>query len=102
MDNSTIYMNYNDTLSKASELRELAQRLQDTTAKPLEDTADNLGTVWTGDTAELYRRKLQRLSSTFSSRANVLNGFAGGLESSAERLRKVEELAISLFNRNGS
>ena len=37
-----------------------------------------------------------------SAAKTVHHGFAGGLESSAERLRKVEELAISLFNRNGS
>ena len=102
MDDSTIYMNYKDTLDKASQLRQLAQSLQSMTADQLQEIADNLDPVWEGDAAELYKRKLRTLSGTFSSRAGVIEGFADGLESSADRLRRVEELAISLFNRNGS
>ena len=53
MENSTIYINFNDTIQKAESLIELANQLRALSNGSLKETGSNLNGVWSGDAAEM-------------------------------------------------
>ena len=99
MENSTIYINFNDTIQKAESLIELANQLRTLSNGSLKETGSNLNGVWSGDAAEMYKNSLYDLAERIDKHANAVELAANGLKGSAERLLNLEKIAIDIFSK---
>lgn len=94
---SSIIIDYEDTLKKADELEELADEIENRVLKNLSDTAGAARGTWTGSTAEKYQSKNKRLMDKLSGHARDLRRTAEGLRKAAKRFKRAEERAKAIF-----
>lgn len=92
-----IDIDYQDTLKKADRLEALASNLRSISTRNLQDLQAGVGRTWRGSAAELYRKRTQTFSRQVESQAKELQNMARSLRAAAERYRRLEELANSIF-----
>ena len=78
-----IYISYQNVLSKADELEELAGRLVSIKDNELDSLRSSLSLNWDGSSAEEMKKKLNQLNDKLNNSINELNYAAGVLKQQA-------------------
>lgn len=92
-----IDIDYQDTLRKANRLEALANDLRGISTRNLQDLQAGVGRSWRGSAAELYKKRTRTFSNQIEAQARELQRMARSLRASAERYRRLENLANSIF-----
>ena len=96
---SGILVDFQDTFQKVREIEALSVKVKNIAIQRTDAISENVSSVWTGDAANRYQKKINKLSTKIKKRANALETNAAGLKSSATRLKRAEEYAQSLFSK---
>ena len=95
----SIQMHYRDTLRKADRLEELAAELLKVAGTELADVEQQTSAMWRGAGCDRYHTKHAQMADLAKKHARQLRDAAKALRSSAERLYKVEMMALEIFRR---
>ena len=87
-----INVNYRDLMNKAGELEALADRLDRNYAARIRQMRAELNGCWTGDSAEFYKKKLDKLASITKNRSKELRNAAAALRISAQKYYLLEQI----------
>lgn len=94
----SIEINFQDTLDKAGRLEELADDMNSICNNEIAQTSGAIATNWEGDGANFYRKALDQTNKKLINKADALKRTAESLGKSARRLKKLEEMAQSIFS----
>lgn len=89
----TIRFNYNKAISKARELDELAQRLENLAKRDMNDTLTAVSQGWKGDNSDLFAAKGRKARDDMIECAKQLRRLAAAIRTAAEKVRAAEERA---------
>ncbi len=92
-----IDIDYQDTLKKADRLESLANDLQSISTRNLQDLQASMSRTWRGSASELCKKRTQTFSRQIEAQAKELQNMARSLRASADRYRRLEALANSIF-----
>ena len=87
-----INVNYRDLMNKARELEALADRLDRNYTARIKQMRAELSGCWTGDCAEFYKKKLDKLASITKTRSKELRNAAAALRISAQKYYLLEQI----------
>lgn len=93
-----IDIDFGDTIGKAEQIKEKAEEINSISCANLGQDFDRLASAWKGDSGELYISKALKINRTIANKSDELKKTAEALKGKAERLRKVEELGVSIFS----
>ena len=94
---AAIEINYQDVMKKAERLEALAADLRRLSANDLQELLAGVGHGWNGSAAELYKKRTRTMSHQIEGRAKELESMAKNLQRAAERYRRLEVLANTIF-----
>lgn len=94
-----INVDIGDTLRKAEQISQLSKDVSGVVSGELEAISTGVPTVWTGDGAQKYQRKLDKINQRINNRAKSLKSTAVGVRASAIRIQRAEAYALSLFQK---
>lgn len=94
---SSIDINYHDMIKKAERLESLAGDLRLIVSNNLNDMRSGANQNWKGSSAELCKKRMQQLSHRIDGQAKSLQSAASELRAAAERYRRLESIANSIF-----
>lgn len=92
-------VDFQDSLRKAQQISQLSGEVRTTAQSNIDDIEKNIPSVWSGDGADKYRKKINKISTRVKNRADMLQRNASGLKTSANRMKRAEEYALSLFSK---
>ena len=92
-----IEINFQDTIAKANRLEELAEKMNTICTGEIAEAGGNIAVNWEGDARELYKQSLERVNQRLINEAKSLRQIAQLMGKGARRLKKVEDLAKSIF-----
>lgn len=97
-----IRFDYENALTQASRLEELANNIQRRVVRPMDSTAQDLHAAWTGTSANDFIRKEQDLRGQVAQTEQDLRDIASDIRTIARRLYNAEmdalRVAQSLFS----
>lgn len=96
---ANIIVDFRDTFNKVKRIEQLSNQVNRIATRTVDGIGENIPSVWTGDGADRYQKKLNKINARIKKRAQDLNKNARGLEASANRLKKAEEYAKTLFSK---
>lgn len=94
-----IKVDFQDTINKAKELEDYSDKIK-RVSQDLNSISDSLLCGWKGAASERYIKKMNQVSSKINCRAKSLKKNAEGIEKSAKRLKKIDELGATLFGKH--
>lgn len=94
---SVIEINYQDMVKKAERLESLAGNLRSIASRDLSDMQSSVNQGWKGSSAELCKKRMRQMAHRIESQAKSLQNAANALRTSAERYRRLENLANNIF-----
>ena len=96
---ANIVVDFQDTLNKVKQIEQLSVEVRNVSKNNLNGISGNIPSVWSGDAAKRYQKKINKIDARVRNRATALEKNASGLKTSVTRLKRVEEYAQSLFSR---
>ena len=97
MTGEQIYLNYYDTLAKATRLEELAHSLRSNAIMLEENTASCISTGWEGHTMNEFAKKNMRYCEKVNAHAHKLEVCAGLLRCAAQEYYRTEMAMLSII-----
>ncbi len=88
---------YDGIIARAKELDELADSLLSLVNNNVGESTQSVRQSWTGDSGELYVRKVNDTAGRLRQRARDLQNASASLKSSAERMRNADLIAITIL-----
>lgn len=89
-----IDINFNNTISKAGELEDIAEELKRLAEKDFDSVLQTLSGNWTGENASAYISKGLKLEEELKDSSSEIAHIAGALRSSAKRIHDAEMKAL--------
>lgn len=98
MNSTTIEFEYNQALSQANRLEEIAHNMRTLSQSDIENAIENLRSGWQGDAATLFAEKGYQLSQKGVSVASDLEKAAQSIRRIAKQIRNAEMAALAIIN----
>lgn len=96
---ANIVVDFQDTLNKVKKMEQLSVEVRDVANKHVDEIGNNIPSVWSGDGAGRYQKKIKKIDTRIKNRAKALERNASGLKASVNRLKRAEEYAKNLFSK---
>lgn len=87
-----------DTENKVRKLGEVSRNIS-TAGKQIGNVAGTTTSVWVGDCANEYKKKVSKMENRTYSRSRSISNISNGLSKSVNNLKAVESFGASLFGR---
>jgi len=94
-----INMNIPEVRKQAKLLKNASQDLTNNSVRPLEESNKRMASVWTGNTAEAFRRFSEQATQMLKSNAKDLNEIGEFLESTCREMERAEAAAKQKVSR---
>ncbi|NLT15701.1 MAG: hypothetical protein GXY05_15345 [Clostridiales bacterium] len=88
-----IKFDYNQTISQAKQLEELATDMQNQCVKKMGSVYENVAAAWTGEAAKTYLKYIQGVSDDLSKKAKYLRDVAAFLREAAKKIQAADAAA---------
>ncbi|MBO5159772.1 MAG: WXG100 family type VII secretion target [Lachnospiraceae bacterium] len=96
---ANIVVDFRDTLNKVKEIEQLSVDVLKIANNNIDEISESIPSVWSGDAAKRYQKKISKINKKIKKRANALEKNAVGLKASVNRLKRAEEYAQRLFSK---
>ena len=89
----SIRFNYNETISQAKLLDELANDIQNQCCKKMSEICDNLEAAWSGDAASSYKKYVSGVRDDLVKKAKYMKDTAEFLRNTAKKMQAADAVA---------
>ena len=95
---SEIYFNYNKAMEQASQLDDIAKRLNNAASQDVERILNDVNSAWKSDSASAYIQKGQKVEADMSTTVSNIQNIAGTIRTIAKRVLEAELEAWRIAN----
>lgn len=99
---SEIYFNYNKAMEQASQLDDIAKRLNNAASQDVERILNDINAAWKSDSTAAYIKKGQKVETDMRTTANNIKNIAGTIRTIAKRVLDAEVTAWRIANERNS
>ena len=100
-ENHRIEMHFQQMMEKAEELLTLANELSHVADRDIISINEHVRSGWTGNSADVYQKKIEKLYNQVLAQAAGLRATAGILQGSAKVLYNIERKGMEIFGKKG-